>query len=450
MFSILWRASSNKVLWFVILGLVGGYFRMVAIQETRIDRPIRADAQDYYLSAYNLARNGIYSRSLGNLVNPPREIIPDSYRPPGLPLIIALFMDLWPHHDQIMWRVQLVNVALGVVTVLAIFLCAALVLPLPAAVAVGLLTAGSPHLISMTVYILTETPAAFLIALLLALTAIRIPENHRAKSLLFFALGITVGCLSLFRPVYVAFAPAVAVVFPGRQNKVQAAILGCMGAAVIVAPWFIRNFLDVPAGSSPSVVTATILEGAYRGYVFNGIPSTFPYGARHDPLFPLLEKDFIGTLEFVSNKIALDPLGMMKWYFIEKPIYLLQWSNIDGIGDVFVYPIFSSPFRDNALFRAIHQLFYYTHAVVLWLAIFGCVLPWTPIARWLRPELQIVLRMASALLIFHYLIHLPFVNVGRYSVPMLPTIFFLTVSSIVVLLELGRAHLRSGVNRRNL
>jgi hypothetical protein len=58
--------------------------------------------------------------------------------------------------------------------------------------------------------------------------------------------------------------------------------------------------------------------------------------------------------------------------------------------------------------------------------------------------------MASALLIFHYLIHLPFVNVGRYSVPMLPTIFFLTVSSIVVLLELGRAHLRSGVNRRNL
>ena len=314
MFSILRRVFSNKVLWFFILVLVGGYFRIVAIQETRIDRPIRADAQDYYLSAYNLARNGIYSRSLGNLVNPPREVIPDSYRPPGLPLIIALFMDLWPRHDQIMWRVQLVNVALGVVVVLAIFLCAALVLPFPAAVAVGLLTAGSPHLISMTVYILTETPAAFFIALLLALTAIRIPENHRAKSLFFFALGITVGCLSLFRPVYVAFAPAVALIFPGRQNKVQAAILGCMGAALIVAPWFIRNFLDVPAGSSPSVVTAAILEGAYRGYVFNGIPSTFPYGARHDPLFPLLEKDFIGTLEFVSNKIALDPLGMMKWY----------------------------------------------------------------------------------------------------------------------------------------
>jgi hypothetical protein len=61
-----------------------------------------------------------------------------------------------------------------------------------------------------------------------------------------------------------------------------------------------------------------------------------------------LERNMRGSIEFVMNKIALDPLGMMMWYFVEKPIYLFQWTNIDGVGDVFVYPIFTSPFRENA------------------------------------------------------------------------------------------------------
>jgi hypothetical protein len=118
-------------------------------------------------------------------------------------------MNWWPQHERILRGVQVVNIALGIATVAAIFLCTALVLPLWGAVTVGLLTACSPHLVSMTVYMLTETPAAFLVALLMALTAIGTLGGRRVGALFLAVLGIIVGSLSLFRPVFLALHVAV-------------------------------------------------------------------------------------------------------------------------------------------------------------------------------------------------------------------------------------------------
>src|SRR5215831_7417054 len=98
------RLFLAKSTWIIILGVLAAYFRVVAVQETRVDNPIRADARDYYLSAYNLTHHSVYSHS-------PDEIVPDAYRSPGLPLIISAFMSLWPHHEQILNRVLSTNLA---------------------------------------------------------------------------------------------------------------------------------------------------------------------------------------------------------------------------------------------------------------------------------------------------------------------------------------------------
>jgi hypothetical protein len=64
----------------MILLVIGGYFRIVAVQDTVVDNPIRADALDYYLSAHNLAHYGTYSRSRVTIDNPSAAPQPDAYR----------------------------------------------------------------------------------------------------------------------------------------------------------------------------------------------------------------------------------------------------------------------------------------------------------------------------------------------------------------------------------
>jgi hypothetical protein len=196
-----------------------------------------------------------------------------------------------------------------------------------------------------------------------------------------------------------------------------------------------------PAGSSSSYMAISLVGATYRGYVYQGNPATFPYGGLYDPQFDALTKNLATALPYIVKTIAAEPLSMLKWYFVDKQVLLFQWTNIDGVGDIFVYPVTASPFRDNWMFIADRSLFFHTHEVVLVLAGLGCLLAWTRAALLLRGETgQLVLRMASALVIFHYIIHVPFAGVGRYTVPLYPVIYLLAVAAIVLLYRLMREH----------
>src|SRR5262249_35086693 len=152
----------------------------------------------------------------------------------------------------------------------------------------GLLAACGPHLISLTVYLLSETPGACLVAMLLGVSAFGIPASRGARVAYFLAVGATVGLLALFRPVFIALAPLIALAYPQRRDKWQAVLFGSIGAALVFGPWVMRNVLNVPPGG-PSLVAHVLLEGSYRDFMFNGDRSTFPYGIIHDPRSAELE-----------------------------------------------------------------------------------------------------------------------------------------------------------------
>lgn len=432
------RLLTNKLIWLVVLTSVGAFLRLTAVEQTNVDRPLRADALEYYLTAYNLRHGGIYSRSPGVLVNPPAKVVPDAYRPPGVPLLIAAVMTQRSGPAEVVHRMQIINIFLGMATVAAIFVTAAAILPLSAAIVVGLLVACSPHLVSFAVYVLSETPATFLIAALLAISAVALPYRAGTRTAFFLMLGAVIGCLSLFRPAFLAFAPFLALAYPERRDKWHCLLFGCLGAAIVVAPWFIRNAMNVPHTDEPTLLAATMFEGSYPGFVYQGNKATFPYGGRSDPIFNAAEKSVALTLKEVTTKIAENPLAMSAWYLFEKPVYLFQWDNIDGVGDVFIYPIRSTPFRNNEFFRTIHGTFYYGHLAVLVLAIIGAIAAWLPLAkRQLSPDNCPTLRIASLMLAFVYLVHIPFFVATRYAVPIFPAIYLLAVFAIVVLVSTG-------------
>jgi len=150
----------------IIFAALGFYLRFLAVTETVVDQPIRADAYQYYVTAYNLTKEGVYSASPARLTNWAAPLPPDSLRWPGLPLLIAAFMSEWPNHAAILRDIQWVNIIAGTASILLIGVAAASTSPAWGTLTVVLLTAISPHLISFTVYLLTETPSVFFVALL--------------------------------------------------------------------------------------------------------------------------------------------------------------------------------------------------------------------------------------------------------------------------------------------
>lgn len=428
------RAKGNHLrrcgIWICAIILViasfGFYLRCLVVYDTEVDHPIRADAAEYYLTAYNLAKNGVYTMSDARLRNPGAALQPDNFRWPGLPLLIAAFMAHWPDHHLILREVQWVNIVAGTATLMLIGAAAATVFPAWAAISVVSLATISPHLLSLTVYMLTETPAAFFVALLLGLCAVGRWDDTATRPSVMVALGMTVGVLALFRPLFVGFLPLLALAV--TRSRLKCLILVLVGAAVPLAPWLIRNMLVDVSATTPSSLAMTMVTGAYPDYMFNGDPRTFPFPQSYDPNFLKVSANATTATYEILRRIAADPWGMTAWYFLRKPVYLWQFVNIDGVGDVFVYPIRTSPFTSNPVFVFTHDVMQIMHWPIVVLGAIGSILVWRPDISTLLPESRgLVLRTASLLLIFLTVATFPLNNPVRFAVPVFPALFLMAM-----------------------
>jgi hypothetical protein len=416
----------------LLLAIVGGVLRGIAIEQTEIDHPIRADAAEYYLSAYNLAKNGVYTMSPARLRDQNAELKPDGYRWPGLPLLIAALMWQWPDHALILREMQWFNVAAGFAAIVFVGFASATALPAWAAVIATALTAFSPHLISFTVYMLTETPTTLLIALMLALCAVAQSCAPRRRWLAFLALGVTLGALSLVRPQFAAFAPFLAIAAPAGE-RLRCLGLVALGLAAVLAPWLIRNALVVEPGSAPSYFGLSLLDGAYPDYMLNGDPATFPYPARQDSAAIAAASSLTSSVAVIWQRIVAHPFSMAYWYLIGKPLYLWQFSNIDGVGDVFIYPTVETPFRDNDLFKATHDVMQTLQWPIVVLGALGALLAWLPRSAAPLPNRgRFVLRAAASLPVFLTLVTVPTVAPGRYAVPIYPALFIAGMAALAI------------------
>jgi 4-amino-4-deoxy-L-arabinose transferase-like glycosyltransferase len=410
----------------------GLYLRIVMVHDTAVDGPLRADASEYYLSAYNLTKNGVYTISDARLRNPGAVLQPDNFRWPGQPLLIAAFMADWPDHLAIVGKIQWVNIIAGTATLVLIGAAAATVFPAWAAISVVLLAALSPHLIALTVYALTETPGAFFVALLLGLCALGRSDDASRGPAVMIMIGIVIGLLALFRPIFIGFVPLIALAV--TRNRLKCLVLVAVGAAVPVAPWLIRNMLADDLVTTPSSLAMTLVIGAYPDYTFNGNPRTFPFPQSYDPDFLKVSASVTTAAEEVLRRITADPLGMIAWYGLRKPVYLWQFVNIDGVGDVFVYPVRTSPFTSDPVFAFAHEAMRVMHWPIVVLAAIGSILVWLPRVSGLLPESRgLVLRTGSLLLMFLAVATIPLNNPARFAVPVLPALFLMAMVLPVVL-----------------
>ena len=211
-------------------------------------RALEDDPDGYRAVAENLLRHGTFGE--GN--------VPTAYRPPLYPLMLAPCLAMGPWGRA---AIGVLHVGLGVATVWLTFRVAQRWGLGRWALTAALLAALDPILLRQSTLIMTETPAAFLaVAALALLTATgRRPSAGRA-----LAAGACVALAALCRPAFLPWLGLAAVVLPWSACKAhglqpvgftgsevihfrvfKVSLSFIIGAAIVLAPWVVRNQLQL-------------------------------------------------------------------------------------------------------------------------------------------------------------------------------------------------------------
>ncbi len=417
----------------VIITLLAAYLRFTAILETVIDHPIRADAREYVLYAYNLEHSGIYSRSEPSEGNK-QELIPDAMRPPGYPLFIKWLMEP-ASLGKTVSNILFAQALLGVVMTLLSFLLFRSIMPMWWALAATMMVALSPHMVSMTTYVLTETLFSFL--LVFGFVLLINARNSRATRVMAFLAGSAFAYAALTRPSLQYFIVPLAVLMAvhfRRSGGVTRAVALLLGFALVFLPWIVRNVHTIGKPSDDTLMIATLHHGSYPGFLYQDRPETFGFPYRFDPRTSEIGKDMNSVLSEIKRRFLEEPGKHLYWYLIGKPITFLSWNIIAGMGDVFVYPVTKSPYFDNPIFRYTHLLMQVLHWPLVILAMVACVWVWLPSASVRLGAESIFIWRAMALFLAYFVaLHMIGAPFPRYSIPLRPLLFGFSVLSLYLI-----------------
>ena len=348
--------------------------RLTYVTRTEVYVPIRADARNYCIYAQNLVNHKIFSKELSN--NP----TPDSFWSPAYPTMLASILYVFGI-QHFYPAVLFTQALLGALTAGMVFAIGSFFLPLWAAAAAGVLTACSPHLISMGGYLLTETLFAFTLLLFLLTYMIAIKTE---KSGHFITAGTLAGITYLVNPV-IFFAPflfAGLFFFKSNDNRFSPGNpkkkLILLFLVAFIIPWLIwsvRCRLNVPATSSSSANRALVnfIIGAHHNFyeIWRANP--------RDPENPatLDQKTVDGSwskfIPILAKRIWEKPGHYARWYFYEKPKLLWSWDILIGQGDIYVYEVVKSWFQTSGFAAALHSIMKSIHGWLILLSLLGGV-----------------------------------------------------------------------------
>jgi len=428
-----WLSSrAARLLALGLIVLLGAYLRFGAAAFTVVDSPIRADAAQYVAYAYNLRLHDTYSRQIDALVEPGVVPRPDALRSPGYPLFLYPFT--WSADlDRFGKDVVFAQAAISTATIVIVYVVATPVVGPAWALGVALLTAVSPHLVTINTYLLSEALFTFGIAIALLLTWRAQVADRRSAWLL---AGLVLGWAALVRPTLLYFVPFLALFIAfGANSRTRArdAVLLTLGFLFVIGSWVLRNWLVLGVAGDNTLTISTLHHGMYPGFVYEGHPESFGFPNRFDPDAARIGASMGSVVAAIVERFQGDFWGHAAWY-AEKPLWLFRWGIIAGQGDVFVYPTLASPYYDQAFFKATRQFMYWLHAVLVWLAFGGAALAWLPqLTRSMPAERLFMLRLISVAYIYFIFVHVIGAPFPRYSIPIRPLTYILALAPVALL-----------------
>ncbi|WP_188794479.1 ArnT family glycosyltransferase [Dyella nitratireducens] len=358
----------------VAIGALALALRLYFVTQAVVDHPIRGDAVQYLSAALNLILHHVLS-----IAHPSDPIVHgDSYRDPGYPIFLALWMTLSSKSAAWYMTTLIAQAFLGCATVLLLMQAAKGWLPDKWLLGAGLLMALWPHSITVCGYLVTETLFGFLCALSLFLLSKA--ARHQGFSWL-IAAGFCFSLAGLTNAVLLPFAPLLAVMMSWlrRLDRKQAWVLALSGLALPFA-WQIRNVQLPPSDQSAGGrAIINFVQGSWPEYQTSWATSY----RRSDPIVGQTQLDIAreyATLQahpsqglaMMYQRMIQAPWHYVGWYF-SKPAHLWAWDIQIGAGDIYVYPTLHSPFSYNPVLRMWVAACEIVNPILAVLAAWGCL-----------------------------------------------------------------------------
>lgn len=421
------------------LGIVivcGFYLRNESIWGTKVIHPLRADAGEYFMYAYNLRHKHIYSKEVGNPKDIKSPVTPDAVRSPGYPLFLSLFVDGFPNEKMIN-KILVSQMIISTLTLFVAFFFFQSFLPMFWAGMASFFVSLSPHLIVANSYILTETLFCFLIVVVGLLVTLFVSNPSFMSASI---IGVTMGLASLVRPSlqYFPVAMALFLIFHyGKRKGTYFIVVMLLGFTLTFSPWIIRNIVTLNKTGDKRLTINFLHHGMYPNFTFDEVPESYGFPYRYDSRTAEISKDTASVLKEIARRFWLEPLKHIKWFILKKPIAFWSWNIVQGRGDAFVYPVSKSPYFSNKFFQWTHLLMNALHWPIVLLCMFGSLMAWAPLSTFNLPEKSIfVARFASILLIYFTLIHMIGAPFPRYSVPLRPFLYGMALFTPYLLITL--------------
>ena len=442
--SLISRVQQSSKWWpatVIVLTLLAFGLRWYFVITAQVDHPIRGDATQYFAYAWNLAQHGTFAK------NPPgtMPLIPDSYRDPGYPLFLAIWMKLLGDGEGWYAGVLLCQALLGALTVTFAMQTGRLWLSRRWAAVAGLRMAVWPHSIAINSYLLTETLFGFLCSLAILLCARACIKQNPGLG---FTAGLTMGAAALTNAILLPFGILLALMLGGcKLTSRKMCFALALGALLLPAAWAVRN-AQLPASSSDSSARDRALQNlaqgfsplyhqAYRESIF-GDPASRRNGQiilrQIDSNYQQLRDRPLDGIRAMVKAASERPLRYLSWYLIEKPASLWGWSIEMGQGDIYVYPTANSPFRTRHSWIALEALCEQLNPLIFLLALGTAI--FQAIGR-RRADPITSAPLASVILLFACVtaIYCTLQAEPRYSIPFRSFELLLAVTGLTMLLK---------------
>ncbi|RDJ00174.1 hypothetical protein DVT68_05010 [Dyella solisilvae] len=340
-----------------------------------VDNPIRGDAVQYVSYAWNMAHHGAFSMSLPGSA----KIVPDSFRDPGYPSVLACVMLVFDELGPWYRSVLLLQGLLGALTVTLLTASVRPWLGAKWSLVAGLLMAIWPHSITITGFLLSETATAFWVALAFFLL-------HRAnvRSGLFpmaFS-GIAFSLAALTNAVLIPFATLLALILWWNKSCTsKLAFVLALSSLLLPAAWSARSVQLPTTDSSSGRALLNAVQGSWPEYHASYIPSVMgDPGAKQIQADIWHEYEVLRTspaigMQMVSERMGQHPWRYAAWY-ASKPALLWDWSIRMGIGSIYVYSTSHSILDEQPILRATVTICRMLNPLIMALALVGLVLTW--------------------------------------------------------------------------
>jgi 4-amino-4-deoxy-L-arabinose transferase-like glycosyltransferase len=433
------KPEYTRLLGTVILFVLAMSLRLGAINNTVIEAPIRADATDYYNYALNLKYHHTYSRENFSSNTPQ----PDALRAPGYPAFLVLFVGA-PPSKFMLWRISLAQALIDSVTVILALSIFRTIMAEGWALGAAFLTAISPHLISSTTYLLTETLFTFLMMLSLWLAVKMIRNNSMALS---FAAGLVIAAAALTRPTLQFFiVPLAGMLLATRErgNTTRLVILLLAGFVLAYSPWVLRNLSVIGSTSDPTLMINALHHGMYPDFRYKDNPDSTGFPYRFDPRSKGISRSKESVLNEIRRRFKDEPARHLQWYLLGKPVSLFDWNILAGMGDIFIYPVTESPYFSKPAYILSHKYMKLLHWPLVLLAVFVSMAVWLPgFGKKLSVTTLFTVRLLSLLMLYFIALHIIAAPFPRYGIPLRPVIYGLAMfmcSQVILWLKsaLGR------------